>query len=140
MKDRFETSCHRQKQIRNQPKPAVCVKNRFEDFQIQRICNPANLQSGESAIRRVCNLASLPSGESAIQRIQLNCNLANLQFGEAEAAVQRIQLNCNLANLQLGEAAIQRICKSAIQHRFKIKIQNQTQNQIQNQKTKVETN
>ena len=35
--------------------------------------------------------------------------------------------NCNLANLQLGEAAVQRICKSAIQH------------QIQNQNSKSDS-
>ena len=111
VKNRLETSYHRQKQIRDQPKPVVFVRSRFET----------------SCSRRISNLANLQSSESAIQRIQLDGNLANLQFGEAKAAAQRIQLNCNLANLQLGEAAVQRICKSAIRH------------QIQNQNSKSES-
>ena len=53
---------------RNQSKSAEISRNQSKSIKSTGICNPANLQSSESAIWRICNLAdpgNLQSSESA---------------------------------------------------------------------------
>ena len=93
-----KTNCLRQHQIQNQlfsstsnSNSTVFVNTKHQNQEFQRIFNPANSRSGDndSAIKRTCNPANLQSGESAIWRIR---NSSNLLSGES--AIQRI---CNAA-------------------------------------------